>query len=361
MSRLVIVLDHPSHWDALLPVLPWMREAGLEIAALRPRLLGGRHELRDLARALGRSAPSVRWLHALPRAADVLLIGTTDDLPRLRASAGGRGLVALPRSPVPATVLSSPGRRLRESAERSRATPAGAILCPGGEGSIPRLAERTGGLPFVTTGLPELDERENGAPRDAFVVLHPGDLEIPASPKLGARKHDLVLSRLLLPLSKIGAAIEVRTALHPRPGQDASAVIPIVRDLSERRRLPPEQLRVRSRPGWRNLREARAVLVLDPDDLLRAVAAGAERVWWLPFACSAREPEMPVSRPLAGCAIFDSQEYEDWIAAKAWEKPAPEATRVGRLLAPLSDGSASPRVAQVVLAAAAAVHAGRQN
>lgn len=354
MGRVVVVLEHPSHWDALLPVLPWMREAGVEVAAHRPGPFTGPRQLRDLARALGHPPPAVHWLRRLPSGEEVLLVGTTDDLPRLRNRAGSRPLIALPRSPVPAAVVSTPGAGLREWAEKSRSTPAGALLSPGHEASVPGLAKRTEGLPFVMTGLPELDERDDGGPADGFVIIHPGDLQIERSKsQVAAGVHRMVLSRVLLPLTRAGAAIEVWTALHPGPRQDASAVIPIVRDLAGRRRLPAEQIRVRSRPAWGRLREARAVLVLRPDDVLRAVAAGAERVWWLPFAQAIPEEESRSRSSLSGCGIFENEEYVDWIAAKGWEHASSETTRVAQLLGPLSDGHASARVAQVVLAAAA--------
>lgn len=357
--RIVFAVENESHWDALLPLLRWLSAARCDLIALRRGFgYSAPLDFLALARLLEVHVPRLRWRPRLKVRESDLLIGTVDDLNlllQLRQSSGAT-FVATARLPLPALFFSGPvPDRLGSRSSRDRDTPAGRMLCSGAPDAVPALVQRTHHLPFLLTGCPDRLHPAVPAPPDSFVVIHPGDLDLDARHRRDVHKrHRDLLERLLRPLEACGAPVQVRCALAPEPHQDAASVALAVASLEDSQLLSPGGVEVVVGHGWGNLDASRAVLVLREADLLRALASGLARSWWVPLLADESEEErLQPSEPLGPCSLLGSAPYAAWIAGKGWGSPSEVATHVADTLGPLTTPRTAEQTAQAILSATA--------
>jgi hypothetical protein len=239
-----------------------------------------------------------------------------------------------------------------QAAAESRRSSAGLLLDTDHRAPLARLAGDTHGLPYLMTGLPELDRRADGDPSDAVVITHAWNLD---EAKSGQREKILyqarALEKLLVPLLRTDLRIEVRNASGLLPPDDAEILRHILSWIRERQNLPSGRIGLVPDAGWSILHRARAVLVLGPKELMTGLVAGIRRIWWLPFALPPVEADLPRQQIVASCVLTDEEDLVRWVADSGWERSPRGASAIVRLLRPLTDGHASERVAQTILAA----------
>jgi hypothetical protein len=357
--RIVFAVEDEAHWDALLPLLRWLFAARCDLIALRRGFgYSAPVDFLALAQLLEARVPRMRWRPRLKVRESDLLVGTVDDLRlllELRQNSGA-AFVATARLPLPALFFSGPvPDRLALRTSRDRDTPAGQMLCPGGRDAIAALVERTHHLPFLLTGCPERVHPGAPAPPDSFVVIHPGDLDLGSRTRRDVHtRHRRLLARLLVPLAACGAPIQVRCALAPEVHQDVASVALVVASLEDRGVLDPGSVEVVIGHGWGSLDSARAVLALREIDLLRALASGLSRSWWVPLLEDETEEELlRPSEPLEPCALIGSDPFDRWVTTKGWGSPSDLATHIADTLGQLSTPRTAEQTAQVILSATA--------
>jgi hypothetical protein len=350
MPRILILAENPAHWDVILPILPWLEDAGSELRVPRSPTHPAAATLRDVARALDLPDPKLRRAHTGWGSRFDLALGTIDDLPLLRERP--EPFVALARLPIPVCALSEPvPPPVEPSVQDARATRVGKLLTLA-ESPHKELAESVAGLPFVCTGCPELDQEDGGvAPAGRFVVLHPGDLITETEVGDESRKRHLrVLERLLTPLLALDRPIEIRTALAPGPEQDVAALEEALRSLASQHQIDLDRVSIHSYPAWHELTSARGVLALSYQDALRALGAGTARVWHLPFVRGELEAAQETS--IDGLGISSWARFARWVEDRGWQRPSDDARRVARTLSERNDSRATERTAQLIMSVA---------
>ena len=88
--------------------------------------------------------------------------------------------------------------------------------------------------------------------------------------------------------------------------------------------------------------------------MLRALASGLARSWWVPLLEDESDTELlEPSEPLEPCSLIGSDRYVSWIADKGWSSPSDLATHVADALGPLTTPATAEQTAQVILSATA--------
>ncbi len=355
-GRVILCLQRDAHVAPLLPLLRWLRAAGVAVAAPSPGLWRRGTGIEAIAEKLDLSLEGIEWKRRLEIEVSDLLLGTTDDLDALlRAQARSEArFVAVARLPLPATLLSAPApRSLARAIEEDARRPEGRALTAGDPEALVALASRTRGLPFLLTGCPELSRPVAPPAADALVLLFPGDLRLagtPASETVVLQER--LLERVLTPLSAAGLPIEVSVPVGAEPRQDAESLRPLVERVGRLLSFGNGSLRVCERASTAGLSTAAAVLTLCESDLLSALVAGAERSWRLGFALAADLP-LPPADPALDCVIPTTAALGEWIAAEGWNAPTEGAKRVSAAFAPLTTPRTPERIAQAILSSAA--------
>jgi hypothetical protein len=354
--RVILCLQRDAHIAALLPVLRWLRGAGVRLAARSPGLRRRNPGLESIARSLDLPLPTIDWQRRLRVEVSDLLLGTTDDLDALlRAQSESEArFVAVARLPLPATLLSAPApRSLARVLEDHAHSAEGRVLTAGNPEALLALARRTRGLPFLLTGCPELSLPGASAPQGTLVVLHPGDLPLAGIPANEATLlQERMLERVLTPLSAAGLPVELLVPLGAPPPQDAASLRPLVERVGRLLSFPPGALTLSARASWSRLGTAAAVLTLCQRDLLSALVAGAERCWCIGFAL---EPDLPTPAgdPALDSVIRTPAALGEWIAAEGWYTPPDAAKRVSAALGRVTTRRTPELVAQAILSCAA--------
>lgn len=311
----------------------------------------GARALDAVAQALGLDPPQIEWAHRVRvRPMDVLL-GTADDLAKLvalQAEEHAR-FVAAARLPLPATLLSIPAARpLARAAQDDLASPAGRLLDARSPEAVPALARRVGGQPFLLTGCPELSLLAPRSPPNTWTILFPGDLALDGFPRDEALElQERMLERALRPIAKQGLGLEIRATLGAPPISSPESLREIVPRVASALAIDPAAIRVRGHEGFGSLAATTAVLALTERDLLRALAAGAERVAYAAFAF---EPDFraPAAHGAPG-RLGSAAELAAWVAEDGRPRPNEATARIAAVLGPLSTQDSAQRVAQAVL------------
>jgi hypothetical protein len=350
----ILRLERVAHAAALLPVLPWLERAGVEVTSER----GGwrvnpAKELVALARVLGVEPPQIEWARRVQPHPPDLLLGTTDDLASLRAlhAETQTRFVAVARLPLPVTVLSNPtAPGLALAAAEQLETDAGRLLRAGDADVVPALARRIGPHPFLLTGSPEVSLAAPLCAPGTWVVLYPSDLPLEDLKRDESNEiQERILERVLRPLAKTGRALEVRASLGAPKASSPEALRAIVARVAKLVGLARDAVRVRDHEGFSTLAAAGAVLALTERDLLRGLAAGAERVAYLAFAL-APDLRVPPSEGVP-CRLGSGAEYGSWVAQDSHRRPSEAAVRIAQVLGALSGAESPQRAAQAVLSA----------
>ncbi len=349
MPRVLVAVEKLVHWDAVLPVLRWLEAADVEIRALFSGLHAPKPEIELIAESFGLEMPRIRWTRRMGSADSALMIGTTDDL-GMMLSQGPRPFIAVPRLPLPAVLLRPPlPPSLTRTTSESRVTSSGVLLNPDHTDHIANLAVRTHGLPYLMTGYPELDQETKDDLHESIVILHSWDLGSGDEEQLA--KQARALASVLTPLIPTGFRIELRPSEPRLLSDDIETIAHIVRSLQDTHSIPKGRIAIDPNPGWSSLKDARAILTLSSDDLLKALGAGAERAWWLSSLLPSTQAS-PRPRPtLPSCVLANRDAYDQWVRKSGWEEAPKDGDRIALLLGTHRDGHAGERVAQAILSA----------
>jgi hypothetical protein len=352
MKGILVAIEKLAHWSSILPVLRWLERAGVDVRAQYEGARPPGRALATMARDLDLEAPRIRWTRRGGRPNQRLLVGTTADLPLLRLR--NQPFLALPRLPLPAVLL-GPGvqSRLLRAAADSQQSPAGRLLDGEDDAPFSGLLGGTEGLPYILTGLPELDRPQDRLAKRALVILHRWDLS--ASGYMRGHRNRLLeqasaLESLLAPLIPTSLQLEVRSTTGQLSERDAIGLQEMWRWICEQRGFPEGRLQIARETDWAGLPRELGVLVLSPEILVSGFVAGVERIWWLPYALHSSMESPPKQPIISSCVLAKKEELARWAANRGWEQSPRGAETVVGLLRPYHDGHASERVAQVVLA-----------
>ena len=353
MASILFTVGSLERWTDLFQVALWLSETGVDLDALYTGLRPPRRALGPLAEHEGLALPNLRWTRRVP--AEALCVGTTDDLDELERLSPGRW-AAVPRAPVPALLFPRPGpERLADAIAESRESPTGRRLRSDHAAGVPELAARVRGLPFVGTGLPEAREPLHGADPESIGIAHAWSLggDRPRD-RDTLRRETAELATLLAPLRRAKLRVEIQAADETLDDDGGRTLSRMLEWIDEEQHAVSEAVVVRGHEGWRSLSRARAVLVMTPEHLLRALAAGIENVYWLPFALPERAAAGRASPVLEAARIGDEFSYARWVSRRDWDKGPETSAGLARDLSSENGRRAASRIAQALVAAAGA-------